>query len=792
MINYQAQFLSDLSDFVQGKPRKPVAQASSLLLDDLEDEPSISKNWECPPDFRKERYAPFLQLLAWKTGTKIAHDEFIEAVVVAGEDEAVIDDAIEQLTNIYSALSLLSPNPARQHHHIFLPSTGYDKLQVMPFKLHSAAAGIQAISTTEEWETVAKNGVIVPFRPELRHKAAPAPLHTPVVSRFLVSPTFKEFGNRRMYTEAPPSNQSTQASTDGGVVITPTAPATPEPALPVRPKGFYTSTLSSEKADQVTKWVDQNTATKSDAPLDPQQPVPPEEYPPEQKPIRGVLKRRPKAATMPPKCVESEAAEEQNSGELSSVSSLLAERPKPRQVLHRTMGQKTSPGPKPVTKQTTLDKYWLTPTEKQATLDKYWSPVSKHQTKPDNMKSEQRVPTPADLSPTSVKPGVQSELRESTNAITAKPESVQTQLQELARTMKPAVHPDSCHVLEIFNALQPTLEAARSFPGKLQLEAHIELVTITPLSDDQNFDMGYVTLDEWRSHFQPKRNRASAPYFACNKVTSSGGDVDGMVDLIWSKKNPERIFFEKPIDYETVLEYHCRMSNGANFVITLDESGNPTFHHAQAVLGCSTVHFPHRLWDINIVIKGGMNLQIHQDPTLKKGLDEFAKSIWFEPGESLVIFCCEPTNRAFTVSKILMKQTMRHRHQTMNEETESKLMLKTVEVREFIIGRKPQYPGLIRGRIPINDMQQCVSLKKLWYEISIVSDEIQKLLDGNRGLELGQETKGWSATDILGEEIEMKDIPYDSSEVAKSVGSSGLGGMYRLAKVVLDRMRVGE
>ncbi|EED16468.1 hypothetical protein TSTA_015550 [Talaromyces stipitatus ATCC 10500] len=55
-------------------------------------------------------------------------------------------------------------------------------------------------------------------------------------------------------------------------------------------------------------------------------------------------------------------------------------------------------------------------------------------------------------------------------------------------------------------------------------------------------------------------------------------------------------------------------------------------------------HFPHRLWDVNIILKGGMNLHNHQDPAFSKGLDEFVKTIWFEPGQSLIIFWCENGN----------------------------------------------------------------------------------------------------------------------------------------------------
>ena len=139
-----------------------------------------------------------------------------------------------------------------------------------------------------------------------------------------------------------------------------------------------------------------------------------------------------------------------------------------------------------------------------------------------------------------------------------------------------------------------------------------------------------------------------------------------------------------------------------------------------------------------------------------------------------------------------MKSTIRHNYRPVNEETSSELMLKTVEVRQFLTGRKPHHPRLIRGRIPVNNRQECVAARLLWYEVSVVSDAIQKLLTTNKELELGQQTQKWTAVDLLGDEIEVKDVPYESRGVAQTIGDSGLGSMYRLGKVILDRMRIGE
>lgn len=658
---------------------------------------------------------------------------------------------------------------------MFLPAKGYDELQVIPFRHHSAAATVRTLTSTDEWKSLTAMGVLVPFRQAVRPKdnkstTATATPRPPVASRFLAENSFNMFGNFDMYNK---TSESSSASSAADQVVS--NPDPPEPVLTLRPKDYY-SILASENADRVTKWVDQSKATGSEVPpVDPQQPVPPEEYPPEQKPVRGVLKRRPKMTsnTSPKKGVPN-TEEEQDSGEPKTAQSWSPLKPKPAPTLHRTMAQKASPSKSPL---------------KQATLDDYWSSAfAPFKKKPSSSNSKSRESSPSATSrPTTT---------EEKNQLDASVESsvpTQEDVKEVQKaTVKPALHADLPDVREIFNALRPTLEAARSFPGSLQLEANIELITIAPLSPDQSFDNSVVTLHDWKDNFRPKKGTSLAPYWAWNKVTGSGADVDAMIDVIWSKKNPQRIFHEMPAGHEVAFEYHCRMKDGSTFVISLDKAGHSSFQHTPTVLGCSTVHFPHRMWDMNIVLRGEMNLHSYGDPALKKAIDNFVKTIYFEPGDDLIIFCSMPKNKIFWVEKILMKSTVRHRHRPLNEESSSELMLKTVEVRQFLTAHKKCHPKLLRGRIPVNNRQECVAARLLWYEVSVVSDAIQKLLTANRELELGQQTKKWSAVDLLGDEIKIGNGSLDSNEVAQSIGDSGFGSMYRLGKVILDRMRIGE
>ncbi|EEA18637.1 hypothetical protein TMatcc_010817 [Talaromyces marneffei ATCC 18224] len=755
---------------------KTLEKVTDWFLDDLPStEPPATGSWDCPPNYHQDRYAPFLKHIADVTGTKVTYDALGHKVDVLGKDATVVEQTIERLTYLHSALSLLTPMPTSHQHHMFLPAHGYDKLQITPFRHHSAATTVKTLASPDEWKSLASMGVLVPFRQVIRQeksKVTTATSRPAVPSRFLSNHTFRMFGNYDMYNKTVSSSEGSSLSSAADKPVS--NPDPPEHVLTLRPKEYY-SILASENTDRVTQWVDQNKKSDSTTPpVDPQQSVPPEEYPPEQKPVRGVLKRRVRetSKSSPVKSAKAKATQEQASADPQPISSLIPWKPKPVPTFHHTMAQKVSPGTNSPLKQTTLDKYW---TSAVGAFEKEKSKRSKPESRESPPSSTSRPTTTTENVAESFIP-------------------TQKYANETPKlTTKPILHADSHDVLEIFNALQPTLEAARSFPGSLQLEAHIELITMAPYSPDQCFDDRVVTVEDWKENFQPKKGTSLAPYWAWNKVTGSGADVDAMIDIIWSKKSPQRIFHETPVDRDVVFEYHCRIGDGSGFVISLDEAGCPSFHQTPSVLGCSTIHFPHRMWDMNITLKGEMNLHCYKDPELKKAIDDFVMTIYFEPGnDDIIIFCSEPRNKVFIVDKILMKSTVRHLHIPLNEEASSKLIFKTVEIRQFMTGRKPNHPRLIRGRIPVDKRQECISARLLWYEVSVVSDAIQKLLNTNQELELGQQTEKWSAVELLGDEIRLKDVPFESSQVAQSIDDSGFGSMYRLGKVILDRMRIGE
>jgi hypothetical protein len=74
-------------------------------VDDLPStEPPVTGSWECPPSYEPDRYAPFLKHIADLTGTRVTYDELGNKVDVWCKNAAVVEQTIDRLVHLHSAL----------------------------------------------------------------------------------------------------------------------------------------------------------------------------------------------------------------------------------------------------------------------------------------------------------------------------------------------------------------------------------------------------------------------------------------------------------------------------------------------------------------------------------------------------------------------------------------------------------------------------------------------------------------------------------------------------------------
>lgn len=539
-----------------------------------------------------------------------------------------------------------------------------------------------------------------------------------------------------------------------------------------------------EKAVRVAEWVHRHHEAKDTEILliDFEEIEKPERRParhPEEEleQVPGVLKRKAKLSSKPVKPVTTQ----EEKSLLDSMNHWTVLQPQ----LHRTMAQKsassTEATPGTSTKQITLEDCW------------------RRSRAPSKMETANATKQPEKEAPTVVKVSPVEEKVATLSLDEAPKPAIAQEKQSLANVQgnhqkKVSRRNDAQQIKEVFHGLKPVLQSARCYPGLLKLEICFGLITLHSFSRGPVEDESSLSVEDWDKAFRA-RNNLRYPFWVWKKLTSSGTDADALVDLKWPVDNARRMFEQDPVDSEVTYEFHCQCRDGGGaFFIVLDKDGNATVLRPENTIGNSAIHAPQGVWDMNVLLRGFLKYRRGRDTKLDKAIDVFIDSIQLQPGKNLYVHCKEPAGGAFSVEKILLKRSTRHRHLPLNEESPSDLILQVTEVQQFLIGRKANRLTMIRGRIDIQKRAEWAARKFIWFEASVVSGVIEKLLEANSHLSTGQKTDQWDAADLLGDEVDLASAAYtfDTNPVAKAVGSASFGNMLRLGKTVLGQMKIGK
>ncbi|KAF4259946.1 hypothetical protein KXX16_001233 [Aspergillus fumigatus] len=476
---------------------------------------------------------------------------------------------------------------------------------------------------------------------------------------------------------------------------------------------------------------------------------------------------------------------------------------------YRTMGHKTA---KPTNKAKSKSEI---KSKRQATLEDAWGFFKKPVKKPSAVAQTLKT----------TRQSIQESERETVHMASRK--------NELAA--EPAENSMARDVENLFEALKQTLEAAEYFQGSLNLEVHLGLILI-PLLPKTCSEGSTIYLTEWTKIFQSQTGIPSPTTRFISRLTTSGIDIDYLVDLKTATPEGKRRIFEQDFrEYSVFYEFHCHTRTGQVLVLSVDEQGKFNIKNPNFGLGAVNLHFPHQVWDASIVLSGTPN-----DAAVDQEFEEAAKYIiehlWVRPDTSLVqIFTRLPPGDKITIEKVYMKRWTRHRfihppksiiaangashirsnsarivetdlnsnsadRRQTSAENEAETMenqdifLQVMEVQDLCIGSSPSDVRAVTAC--------CVSLPEMmgsgrqWYEASLVSSAIEAILRTNANLEIGERTDEWRSSDLLGRDAVLLDgnaakpdgpnTPL--SPVAKAIGIAGLGDLLRLTKTVVEEM----
>ncbi|CRG91649.1 ATP-dependent helicase/nuclease subunit A [Talaromyces islandicus] len=708
------------------------------------------------------------------TKTEITLNVDTRKIQVSGESTAHVQQAFERLSNLDTAMMLTRRDSKNYSHHLFLPSNADGDLKAVLYEEHPAANLMQSLATAKEWGQIWRMMSVISS--DLSSSTVP---RVSAASRYWAEYQFNGFRKSPQSTESQPgiaissgsseTNKHSELSNGSdGVSVVKAEEGNLHPPV--------------EKAARVAEWVHRHHEVKNtdDLLIDFEAIEKPDRRPArhpeeEQERIPGLLKRRVRLSSKPVKHITTQ--EEKTLMDSMDHWTVL----KPQ--VHRTMAQKSGPST-----ETGPD------SRKQLTLEDCWRRNrAASKAKITNTTEQPQKETTAEVKVSTVEEKVVALSLDET----PKPAIIQAK-QFLASVQdshhkKALRHKDAQQIKEVFHGLAPFLNSARCYPGVLKLEICFGLIILNPFPTGQVDEENVLSVEDWNTAFRP-RNNLRYPFWIWKKLTSSGTDMDSLVDLKSSIDNTRRMFEQVPVNSEITYEFHCQCRDGALFFIVLDKDGNASVFRPGNTIGTSAIHSPQGVWDMNVLLKGFLKYRRGRDPKLDKAIDAFVDSIHLQPGKTLYVHCNEPADGIFSVDKILLKRSTRHRHLPLNEGAPSDLMLQVTEVQQFLVGRKANRLTMIRGRIELQKRADWAARKFVWFEASIVSGAIEKLLDVNSHLNMGEKTDKWDAADLLGDEVDLAGASnsYDTNPVAKSVGNSSFGNMLRLGRTMLSQMKIGK
>ncbi|KAJ1713690.1 hypothetical protein COH20_003366 [Aspergillus flavus] len=391
-------------------------------------------------------------------------------------------------------------------------------------------------------------------------------------------------------------------------------------------------------------------------------------------------------------------------------------------------------------------------------------------------------------------------------------------------------------IKQLFEILKPTLEAAEYFPGSLNLEVQIGLALIPVLP--KTYEEGLASLREWTEIMQPQTGVSAPTTKFIDRLTTSGSDVDYIVNLKTSQDGKRRFFEHEDNEYSVIYEFHCLYKTNQPIIVEVDERGKYSIKKPAEPLGAVNIHFPGSVWDARMIVRGNIAYPTHEYREFEDAARYMVDHLWVPPDKHTVrLFTKLSKNEHLTVQKIFMKRWTRYRYihsndfslkgtntpdtssstggkadsatgsvgsksaanDTVSEDNSENpeaqdLLLQVTEVQDLLIGSNLADTQAIRARCaPLSEM---IRNGRQWYEVSLVSSAIDAILKTNANIEVGERTDDWRSLDLFGNDAILlhdsrpgcADTALPSRPVATAVGAAGIGNLLRLTKVVVQNM----
>ncbi|KAJ5355044.1 uncharacterized protein N7496_012256 [Penicillium cataractarum] len=350
---------------------------------------------------------------------------------------------------------------------------------------------------------------------------------------------------------------------------------------------------------------------------------------------------------------------------------------------------------------------------------------------------------------------------------------------------KCSIHPELTR--EVYELLTPCFTTAQVFPGPLELEIQIGIITImNKLGAAEN---SFMSFEEMKEVVRPRGvlNGPSTVFF--NRLTTLPADISHLIDI---HANGVRLFESETSSFNIEYQFHCVLKTGLPLVISIDEKGNPTIKIPKVTLGSVHISYPDRIWDAAAVLRGCMGAHGKPDPEVERAVQYIAKNLWVEPGRTHLRLLTRFNKDFLSVKKVVLKRTTYHR--CANDRyvrnigggiSKRGLQLRVTEIQDLVLTALPSNCDILEATCKsLDDMTKA---HRQWWEIALISPAIQTALGGVVPTTIGDDHRDWCPIDILGGETGLI-TSAPASPTAQSIGHYGLGALVGLATAVVENI----
>ncbi|KGY15825.1 hypothetical protein PABG_11061 [Paracoccidioides brasiliensis Pb03] len=334
------------------------------------------------------------------------------------------------------------------------------------------------------------------------------------------------------------------------------------------------------------------------------------------------------------------------------------------------------------------------------------------------------------------------------------------------------------------------LNGARSFPGSLSLEIQLGLILIHPAAIEAKYKEAIFNTRSWNVIFQPKNNLTAPSTIFTDRLTTSGADIEYIVDLLDDEgASPCQMFSDTILSLRVCYEFHCTTKNNESLVVTVDESGTAVVNGPEFILGSVSVHCAAHTWDMRGLVKGAIEY-VRGDEEINLAIQNLIAKLYIRPDKSeLEIFIQNPEDGPLLITNAFVKRSTRHgfhKHETepwhtnttwkpaqkssaehpnphsSSGENNNTLsgscsrsgtsreiqgpILQITEVQNLLFGGH-EYDKSTICTLAENP-EDMVEGHRWWYEVSIINLEIEKILRSYKYLELGDSNISWTTFDL--------------------------------------------